>query len=124
MTLVRNGSQYPIGTVEFTVCDNPSVSMPRIIAHRGQHQDGVENSTENSIAALTNAQKLGIHGAEFDVWITADDVPVINHNTTVAGSDLRIEESAYAQIRDLTLANGENYRRLTPIWSRAPRTLR
>ena len=81
--------------------------MPRIIAHRGQHQDGVENSTENSIAALTNAQKLGIHGAEFDVWITADDVPVINHNTTVAGSDLRIEESAYAQIRDLTLANGE-----------------
>lgn len=107
MALVRNGSQYPLGTVEFTVCDNPSVSMPRIIAHRGQHQDGVENSTENSIAALTNAQKLGIHGAEFDVWITADDVPVINHNTTVAGSDLRIEESAYAQIRDLTLANGE-----------------
>ena len=107
MTLVRNGSQYPIGTVEFTVCDNPSVSMPRIIAHRGQHQDGVENSTENSIAALTNAQKLGIHGAEFDVWITDDDVPVINHNATVAGSDLRIEESAYAQIRDLTLANGE-----------------
>ena len=89
MTLVRNGSQYPIGTVEFTVCDNPSVSMPRIIAHRGQHQDGVENSTENSIAALTNAQKLGIHGAEFDVWITDDDVPVINHNATVAGSDLR-----------------------------------
>ena len=107
MALVRNGSQYPLGTVEFTVCDNPSVSMPRIIAHRGQHQDGVENSTENSIAALTNAQKLGIHGAEFDVWITADDVPVINHNATVAGSDLRIEESAYAQIRDLTLANGE-----------------
>lgn len=99
MALVRNGSQYPLGTVEFTVCDNPSVSMPRIIAHRGQHQDGVENSTENSIAALTNAQKLGIHGAEFDVWITADDVPVINHNATVAGSDLRIEESAYAQIR-------------------------
>ena len=107
MALVRNGSQYPLGTVEFTVCVNPSVSMPRIIAHRGQHQDGVENSTENSIAALTNAQKLGIHGAEFDVWITADDVPVINHNATVAGSDLRIEESAYAQIRDLTLANGE-----------------
>ena len=32
---------------------------------------------------------------------------MINHNATVAGSDLRIEESAYAQIRDLTLANGE-----------------
>ena len=67
----------------------------------------MENSTENSIAALANAQKLGIHGAEFDVWITTDDVPVINHNATVTGSDLRIEESAYAQIRDLTLANGE-----------------
>ena len=107
MTLVRAGSQYPLGTVEFTVSDNPDISMPRIIAHRGQHQDGVENSTENSIAALANAQRLGIHGAEFDVWITTDDVPVINHNATVTGSDLRIEESAYAQIRDLTLANGE-----------------
>lgn len=107
MTLVRNGSQYPLGTVEFTVCDNPSVSMPRIIAHRGQHQDGVENSTENSVTALANAQKLGIYGAEFDVWITTDDVLVVNHNPTITGSDLKIEQSTYDQIKDLALANGE-----------------
>lgn len=107
MTLVRDGCQYPLGIVGFTVSDNPRIDAPRIIAHRGQHQDGVDNSTENSIAALANAQKLGIHGAEFDVWITTDNVPVINHNATVTGSDLRIEESTYAQIKDLKLANGE-----------------
>lgn len=107
MTLVRGSSQYPLGIVEFTVSDNPRIATPKIIAHRGQHQDGVQDATENSIAALANAQKLGIYGAEFDVWITTDDVLVINHNATVAGSDLKIEESAYAQIKDLTLANGE-----------------
>lgn len=107
MTLVRGGSQYPLGIVGFTVGDNPRIAAPRIIAHRGQHQDGVDNSTENSIAALANAQKLGIHGAEFDVWITSDNVPVINHNATVTGSDLRIEESTYDQIKELKLANGE-----------------
>lgn len=46
MTLVRSGSQYPLGTVEFDVSDSPSIILPEIIAHRGQHQDGVENSTE------------------------------------------------------------------------------
>ena len=107
MTLVRGNCQYPIGIVEFTISSNPSVSVPKVIAHRGQHQDGVENSTENSIAALTNAQKLGIYGAEFDVWITTDEVLVVNHNATVTGSDLRIENSTYDQIKDLTLANGE-----------------
>lgn len=108
MTLVRENCQYPLGIVGFTVSDNPRIAAPRIIAHRGQHQDGVENSTENSIAALANAQKLGIHGAEFDVWITADGMPVVNHNATVTGSDLRIEDSAYDQIKDLKLANGES----------------
>ena len=107
MTLVRSGSQYPLGTVEFDVSDSPSIILPEIIAHRGQHQDGVENSTENSIAALANAQKLGIYGAEFDVWITSDDVLVVNHNSTVTGSDLKIEQSTYDQIKELTLANGE-----------------
>lgn len=107
MTLVRGGSQYPLGIVEFFVTDSPRIVMPNIIAHRGQHQDGVENSTENSIAALTNAQKLGIYGAEFDVWITTDNMLVVNHNKTVSGSELVIEQSTYAQIKDLTLANGE-----------------
>lgn len=107
MVLVRGGSQYPLGVVTFTESDKPQTTLPRIIAHRGQHQDGVENATENSIAALTYAQQLGIYGAEFDVWITTDDVLVVNHNATVTGSDLRIEQSTYAQLKDLKLANGE-----------------
>lgn len=124
MTLVRGSSQYPLGIVEFTVSDNPRIATPKIIAHRGQHQDGVQDATENSIAALANAQKLGIYGAEFDVWITTDDVLVINHNATVAGSDLKIEESAYAQIKDLTLANGEVLPTFDAYLEQAPRTPR
>ncbi len=107
MTLVRGTCQYSLGVVEFNITDNPKAAFPKIIAHRGQHTDGVENSTENSMAALINAQKLDIYGVEFDVWVTTDDVVVVNHNATVSGSSLRIDASEYSQIKNLTLSNGE-----------------
>lgn len=74
-----------------------------IIAHRGAWKaDGLP---ENSIASLQRAIELGCGGAEFDVWMTADSVVVVNHNPTHQG--LVIEASTYRQLAEKKLPNGE-----------------
>ena len=105
MVLMRGQSQYPLGVTQLTLSGNPKqFPTPGIIAHRGYHKDG---AAQNSVAALAGAQKLGIYGSEFDVWITADGKLVVNHDKTVPGSSLVIENVNYDQIKDLTLSNGE-----------------
>ena len=74
----------------------------RVIAHRGYWRSGV---TENSIASLVAAQQLGIYGSEFDVWLTADGVAVIHHDSEINGK--KIEETPYSEIKDYLLSNGE-----------------
>jgi len=76
----------------------------QVIAHRG-YWWGCEGSAENSITALRKAQELKIYGSEFDVWITSDDVLVVNHDDVIEG--MKIEDTPYAQLKDLRLANGE-----------------
>lgn len=53
------------------------------LAHRGLHGDGVP---ENSLAAFEAAAAAGV-GAELDVRLAADGVPVVVHDPTVAGDD-------------------------------------
>ena len=74
----------------------------RVIAHRGYWRSG---TTENSIASLIAAQQLMIYGSEFDVWITADGMAVIHHDTEINGK--KIETTPYSEIKDYTLSNGE-----------------
>lgn len=105
MVLMRGQSQYPLGITQLTLSDNPrQLTKPGVIAHRGYHKDG---ASQNSVAALAKAQELGIYGSEFDVWITTDGKVVINHDKTVPGSSLVIENVTYDQIKDLKLDNGE-----------------
>ena len=78
-------------------------AQPKVIAHRGYWD--CEGSAQNSIASLQKAQELRIYGSEFDVWMTADGVPVINHDAILEG--LKIEDSSYLQIKDIQLINGE-----------------
>ena len=75
----------------------------KVIAHRGYWKIG---ETENSVAALVEAQKLDIYGSEFDVWITTDGKVILNHNATLSDGTV-IETSTYKQIKDYTLSNGE-----------------
>ena len=56
-------------------------AQPKVIAHRGYWN--CDGSAQNSIASLGKAQKLGIYGSEFDVWMTSDGVPVVFHDATV-----------------------------------------
>ncbi len=76
---------------------------PQLIAHRGFWK--TENSAQNSISSLKNAQQLGVYGSEFDVRMTKDGVLIINHDEDING--IFISENLYRDIEHLTLRNGE-----------------
>jgi glycerophosphoryl diester phosphodiesterase len=80
-----------------------AAAQTKIIAHRGYWQ--TDSSAQNSAASLHKAADLGCWGSEFDVWITADGVCVVNHDAEING--MRIENSRYADIRSIRLSNGE-----------------
>lgn len=75
----------------------------QVIAHRGYWN--IKGVAQNSVAALEKAQRIGIYGSEFDVLVTADDLPVINHDPTIQG--LPIEDTPYDQLKGLRLSNEE-----------------
>ena len=58
-------------------------AQTKVIAHRGFWN--CEGSAQNSIAALQKAQEIGVYGSEFDVSITADGIPVVNHDVDIDG---------------------------------------
>ena len=63
---------------------SPLRDVPITFAHRGARA----HAPENTIEAFTLALKLGASGLESDVWITADGVPVLDHDGVV-GSLIR-----------------------------------
>jgi glycerophosphoryl diester phosphodiesterase len=78
-------------------------AQTKVIAHRGFWN--TENSAQNSLVALYKAHEAGVYGSEFDVIITADGIPVINHDDSISG--FAIEQTRYDLLRDLKLKNGE-----------------
>lgn len=74
-----------------------------IVAHRGAWKKN--NLPENSIASLRHAIDLKLPGSEFDVWRTADDSLVINHDAHY--NKLLIEKTNYADLLPFKLSNGE-----------------
>ncbi|RZJ54836.1 MAG: glycerophosphodiester phosphodiesterase [Flavobacterium sp.] len=74
-----------------------------IVAHRGAWKKN--NLPENSIASLRHAIDLKLPGSEFDVWRTADDSLVINHDAHF--NKLVIEQTNYADLMKFKLSNGE-----------------
>ena len=78
-------------------------AQTQVIAHRGYWD--CDGSAQNSIAALVKAAEAGAYGSEVEVSITADGVPVVNHDDDIQGHV--IETTDYATIKDLKLPNGE-----------------
>lgn len=78
-------------------------AQPQIVAHRGYWR--TDGSAQNSLTSLQKAADLGLWGSEFDVWITADGVPVVFHDDSF--DDMRIEDTPYATLMNHRLANGE-----------------
>ncbi|GAB4019018.1 hypothetical protein GCM10028773_20750 [Spirosoma koreense] len=75
----------------------------QVIAHRGAWKQS--GTSENSIASLQNAVKLGCMGSEFDVHMSADSVLFVNHDPAVQGQ--MIEKTPAAELAKLKLSNGE-----------------
>ena len=61
---------------------------------------------ENTMLSFEKAMELGVDAIEFDVWLTADDVLVVNHDAVFKG--VEIETSQSKDARAIVLSNGEN----------------
>lgn len=104
LTLIRDKSSTIIGTMNLTVSSSIfPIRNPKIVAHRGYHPGKV---AENSLASLIEAQKVGVYGSEFDVYVTTDDVVVLYHDPKLTDGR-RIDACSYDDIKDFTLENGE-----------------
>ncbi len=110
--LDRSGSLSPLGMVDIKIAQNPvALKVPKIIAHRCYHTAG---APENSLAAFIATQKLGgVYGAEIDIYITTDGVPMVHHDGVIGGK--RIENMTYAEASALKLSNGESLPTLESI---------
>ena len=87
----------------FTLCCLFILSQPHVVAHRGHWR--TEGSAQNSITSFKKAAEIGCWGSEFDVWLTADGIPVVFHDATIGG--IRIEDTTYATLMSHRLQNGE-----------------
>lgn len=88
------------------------MKKPNIIAHRGFWTK--DDSKENSIKALKQAQELKIYGSEFDVQMTTDGVPVLNHDHFLEGFEIAKTEFQTLFSKKRAAGNGflvtlENY---------------
>ena len=84
-------------------CSLAALAQPHVVAHRGYWR--TDGSAQNSITSFQKAAEIGCWGSEFDVWLTADGVPVVFHDATVEG--IRIEDTTYATLMNIRLKNGE-----------------
>ncbi|MCZ6722244.1 MAG: glycerophosphodiester phosphodiesterase family protein, partial [Proteobacteria bacterium] len=77
------------------------IRLPRIIGHRGAAAAAPGNTREG----LRAAAAAGIDWVEFDVRLSADHVPVVIHDATLArtaGVEARIDRTTAANIASLT----------------------
>lgn len=81
-----------------------AASQPEVIAHRGYWD--TEGSAQNSIRSITKADSINCYASEFDVWMTADSVLVVNHDPEING--VHIESSPSSLVLAQKLSNGEN----------------
>lgn len=95
-----------------------AMAQTQVIAHRGYWK--TEGAAQNSIAALLKADSIGCYGSEFDVWLTADDKLVVNHDPVFKLKSM--ERSTAASLTALKLDNGENLSTLRQYLQAAQKT--
>lgn len=86
-----------------SACGTMQAQKTQVIAHRGYWTTA--GSAQNSIAALVKADSINCYGSEFDVWLTADNQLVVNHDATYRGVNM---QNATAKVcTAIELDNGE-----------------
>lgn len=89
--------------ISFSSFSQDMFQKNKVIAHRGAWK--AKGLPQNSLASLNEAIRLGCEGSEFDIWMTADEVLVVNHDGEFMG--MEIEHSTYDQLLSQKLPNGE-----------------
>jgi beta-glucanase (GH16 family)/glycerophosphoryl diester phosphodiesterase len=84
------------------IFSQPMVYDP-VIAHRGAWKK--KQLPENSVASLKYAIDMKCAGTEFDVWMTVDNILVLNHDPDFGNKS--IERSTYSQLVESRLSNAE-----------------
>ncbi len=86
------------------ICASAWAEQPKVVAHRGHWT--APGAAQNSIASLVKADSIGCYASEFDVWLTADSVLVVNHDATTP-SGVKIETAQSGDVLADRLSNGE-----------------
>ena len=73
-----NGRCRPMRSIRCKIV-NPLLPSPIAFAHRGARA----HAAENTLDAFRLAVRLGATGMESDVWLTADGIPVLDHDGVV-----------------------------------------
>lgn len=81
-------------------------AQPKVIAHRGYWM--APHSAQNSLASFTKADSIGVFGSEIDVWLTADNKLIVNHDRVYKGTGIDMEKNKGKEITNIVLPNGEN----------------
>lgn len=85
-------------------CFASQAARPKVVAHRGYWN--TDGSAQNSIRSLVKADSIGADFSEFDVWMAADDVLVVNHDSEING--YVIPDTPSTTLREnVKLRNGE-----------------
>lgn len=95
--------KYCLSLLLLTIVAIVSYAETRVIAHRGYWK--TEGSAQNSITSLAKADSIGAFGSEFDVWLTADDALVVNHDRVF--KEVNFPEATASEIAAIRLDNGE-----------------
>lgn len=77
-----------------------------ILGHRGASKA----HPENTLVAFAAAYDAGADGLEWDVHATADGVPVLTHDRSLArrtGEDRNVDEMSLDEVKKLNAGNGE-----------------
>ena len=90
-------------TLAFSACCQAPAGTPSVVAHRGYWK--CEGGAQNSISSLANAAAIKVWGSEFDVWMTADDTLVVNHDPKL--HHVMLKDAKFADVKNLQLDNGE-----------------
>lgn len=78
-------------------------TQTKVVAHRGHWR--TEGSAQNSLTSFAKADAAGVYGSEFDVWLTADNKLVVNHDRKFKG--VVMDASDLKTVRTIVLDNGE-----------------
>lgn len=101
------------------------MSSMLIFAHRGVRRRGIAD--ENSVAAFSEAVRLGIDGIELDVRVTRDGKAVVLHDADlrrVAGDNRKVEALTHHDLEQVELRHGAGIPLLDDVTACVPPPIR